>query len=128
MANSQEEFRLQQTVAEYLLRQYPKVLFLSDVRAALKLTVQQAKRSQSIQKPGFSCPDMMIFEARRGMHGMFLELKKESPFKRDGSLKASEHLHNQQAAIIKLQQRGFSAAFYWEFTTIQAEIDWYLKG
>ena len=43
------EYDLQKTVCQYLEMQYPKVLFLSDTIASVKLTKQQAVRNKAIQ-------------------------------------------------------------------------------
>jgi hypothetical protein len=117
----------QQMVAEYLCRQYPGVLFLSDARAFLKLTIPQAVRSKQVQKPDFACPDLIIFEARQSYHGMFIELKAETPFKKDESLKAGDHLRTQYDALLALSAKGYHVSFQWEFEKIKSLIDWYLK-
>lgn len=122
----QPEYELQVAVTKFISWQWPSVFFLSDVKAAVKLTIPQQVRLKKIQKEGFNCPDLIIFEARRGYNGMFLELKAESPFKKDGKLKSSEHLQYQQNTILALGKRGYHAAFYWDFETIKTEINWYL--
>lgn len=123
----QPEFALQKLVTEYLRLQYPNVLFLSDARAFLKLTIPQALRSKSVQKPDFACPDLMVFEARKNFHGLFIELKKESPFKKDGALKKDVHLSAQQDAQDVLRVKGYCTSFEWDFDTIKTLLDWYLK-
>lgn len=125
--NIQREFQLQCAIAEYLRRQYPRVMFLSDVRASLKLTIPQQVRSKKVQADGFACPDLMVFEGRRGWHGMFLELKASSPWKKDGTLLKGEHLANQKAALKRLIDSGYCADFCWDFDTAKDWIDWYLK-
>lgn len=128
MRKQQPEFELQKCVCEYLKIKYPDVLFLSDARAFLKLTIPQALRSISVQKPGFACPDLMIFEARHGYFGVFLELKAKPPFKRDGTLFKNPHLEAQKASIDVLLRKGYIARFAWDFDGIQRFLDWYLTG
>jgi len=120
------EFQLQCLVAEYLRRQYPNVKFLSDVRASLKLTIPQQVRAKKIQADGFACPDLMIFAVRGTYAGMFLELKAESPYRKDGCLRVDAHLARQMDAIEHLRGEGYHADFYWDFDTTQAAIDRYL--
>ena len=124
---AQPEFQLQCAIAEYLRTAYPKVKFLSDVRAALKLTIPQQVRSKKVQADNFACPDMVIFAARKGYHGMFLELKAQTPFKKDGALKTDPHLARQDEAIYGLMEEDYYAHFYWDFDTAKDTIDWYLK-
>lgn len=117
-------------IAEYLRTAYKGVFFLSDVRASLKLTIPQQVRSKAIQADGFACPDMMIFEARGDWHGMFLELKAESPFRKANpyELKAGQHLQRQDETLRQLQEKGYFAEFYWTFEDARKRIDWYLRG
>lgn len=140
MSRKQNEWQLQCAVAEYLKVQYPDVLFYS-VPAGLSLDARQAVRAQKTQKPGFSMPDMVIFAARRGFNGMFLELKTESPFRKDGTLKvmtryrkingmrvAYDHLAEQDASAFALSAEHYFGGFFWDFDHIKQSIDCYLKG
>lgn len=124
---NQPEFQLQKQIATYLRLQYPKVKFLSDVRASVKLTIPQQVRSKAIQADNFACPDMMIFAVRGKRGGMFLELKASSPYKRNGQLRTDEHLTRQLIAINDLINDGYHADFYWDFTQAKDAIDEYLK-
>jgi len=124
---AQPEYQLQCLVSEYLRKAHPGVMFLSDVRASLKLTIPQQVRSKKVQADGFACPDMMVFHAAHGYHGMFLELKASSPYRKDGKLKKDEHLESQWDAILQLQNAGYHAVFYWNINTVIAELEWYLK-
>ena len=124
----QPEFEFQKSLAQYLCLQYPKVLFLSDMRGFLKLTIPQSLRSKSVQKPEFACPDLIIFSARRGYHGLFLELKVESPFKKNGDLRSNRHLEAQEKILVELQKQNYFADFVWDFHQARSLIDWYLEG
>lgn len=124
----QPEFQLQCAIAEYLRLRYPKVPFLSDMRAVLKLTIPQAVRSKKVQAKNFAWPDMFIaFPNKKGRHGLYLELKAESPYKADGWLKAGEHLRDQDKARRTLQLLGYESEFVWSFDMAKQVIDGYLK-
>jgi len=123
----QPEFELQKMVALYLNTQHPKVRYMSDTIAFLKLNVMQAVRNKSIQDSDFHCPDLLIFAMRKGYGGLFIELKAETPFKQDGELKAGQHLKNQQATIDDMNKEGYKAMFAWDFDQIKSIIDDYLK-
>lgn len=125
----QPEFELQKMVCRYLSMQYPTVLYMTDSIASCKLTQQQASRNKLVQKAGFHCPDLIIFEKRGEWGGLFIELKAESPFykKEPTVLKANEHIEAQQATIKELNAKGYKAMFAWDFDQIKAIIDDYLN-
>lgn len=129
MSKKQPEYDLQVAVCNYLSYQYSSVLYLSDTIASLKLTPAQANRNKKIQKFGFSCPDVLILEPRNGYSGLFIELKVDTPFKKDGEIKASkdDHLKNQLQAINQLKEKGYFAVFSWSFEMTKEIIDNYLK-
>jgi len=127
MPKNQPEFELQCAVAEYLRRQYPNVMFLSDVRASLKLTIPQQVRQKKLQADNFAMPDMVIFKPKGGFHGLFLEFKAETPFKKDGNLKKNAHIEAQAAAIERLEDLDYIATFVWDFEMAKEIIDAYLQ-
>lgn len=123
----QPEFALQSQICQWLSIQHPDILFLSDTVASIKLTIPQQVRNKKIQKEGFKCPDLLIFEPRGGYKGLFIELKVETPFKKNGELKKSDHLEGQQKSIDDLIKKGYKACFSWGFEQTKAIIDNYLK-
>ena len=108
---------------------FPEIIFLSDTIASLKLTPAQASRNKKIQKFGFSTPDLLILEPRNEYSGLFIELKVETPFKKNGEIKAStnDHLKNQLESIEKLKAKGYFCVFSWGFDMTKDIIDNYLK-
>ena len=121
------EFELQKAVCNYLRLQYPKVLFLSDTVASVKLTMPQAARNKAIQKEGIKTPDLIIFQPNELYHGLFIELKIETPFKKDGQLKSNEHLEGQSKTIVSLNELGYKATFAWSFDQAKQIIDDYIN-
>ena len=109
--------------------QFPKALYLSDTVASIKLTIPQQVRNKAIQKVGFKCPDLMILDPRNGYSGLFIELKIDTPFKKDGKIKASQkdHLKGQQETLMQLQIRGYKTCFSWGFKMTKQIIDDYFK-
>lgn len=107
--------------------QYPDLLYLSDTIASVKLTIPQQVRNKAIQKKDFKCPDLLILEPRGNYSGLFIELKVETPFKKNGDLKASDHLKAQQKSIQDLQKKGYYACFSWGFERTKMIIDSYIK-
>lgn len=96
---NQPEYGLQKHICDYLRVQYPDVLFLSDTVASVRLTIPQQMRNKAIQKNGFACPDLIILEPKNGFNGLFIELKVQSPFKKNGELLKVDHLHRQQKRL-----------------------------
>lgn len=125
----QFEFELQKQICRYLSLQFPKVLFISDATSGAKLTMPQAVRNSLIQKADFKIPDLQILEPNKNWHGLFLELKKETPYKKSGGLKASQnnHLQLQEDAMKKLRLKGYMACFCWSFEMAKEIIENYLK-
>lgn len=123
----QPEYELQKAICRYLDVQYPKALYISDTVASVKLTFPQQARNKAIQKNEFKCPDLLILEPRQNYSGLFIELKVETPFKKDGNLKAGDHLAGQQASINQLKQKGYYATFSWEFERTKQLIDRYMS-
>lgn len=121
------EFNLQKRVSSYLKVVHPSVLFMSDTIASLKMTKTQAVRNSQIQKPGFKTPDVIIFAPRGKYHGLFIELKIETPYKLNGDLKKDPHLKGQAETIEQLKKLGYHASFQWEWEKIIKLINWYLK-
>jgi glycerophosphoryl diester phosphodiesterase len=122
------EYDLQVAICRYISYQYEDVLFTSDTIANLKLTPTQASRNKKIQKTEFSSPDLLILEPRNGFSGLFIELKIETPFKKDGTIKASKdnRLENQLNAINTLKAKGYFCCFSWGFDMTKEIIDNYL--
>ena len=129
MSKKQPEYDLQVAICQYLNFQYGEILYLSDTIASLKLTPAQASRNKKIQKFGFSTPDLLILEPRNGYSGLFIELKVETPFKKNGEIKAStnDHLKNQLESIEKLKAKGYFCCFSWGFDMTKEIMDNYLK-
>lgn len=136
--NQHPEYHLQKQVCQYLELQYPDVLFLSDTVANITLTMGQRVRNKAIQKDGFACPDLLILEPMGEYHGLFIELKHESIFLKDGiTLKKQsvikngvyqyDHLERQQKSITALLNKGYYCCFSVGFENTKQIIDSYMK-
>lgn len=123
----QPEFILQRQVCTYLRVHHKDALFMSDTIASVKLTEAQATRNASIQKRGFKTPDLIIFAPRGIYHGLFIELKTKTPYKKNGTLLENAHLKAQEETIKNLRDLGYYADFKWTFEDAIKLIDWYLN-
>jgi len=126
---AQPEYIMQCQICAYLEAQYKNVLFLTDTIASVHLTFPQQKRNQKVQKYGFKCPDLLILEPRNGKCGLLIELKTETPYKKNGEIKASDknHLEEQEKYLKILSDKGYNACFSWSFEMTKSIIDEYLK-
>ncbi len=119
------EADFQRQISTWVKWQYPNILFNLDL-SGIKLTIGQAAKIKK-QRSGRGWPDMFIAEPRNGRCGLYLELKKDTPFKKNGELKAGEHLWEQQKMLEKLNGRGYMAVFIWDFEQAKQIINEYLK-
>lgn len=126
MSKKHIEFELQKAICKWLDLQYPNVLYLSDTIASIKLTIPQQVRNKSIQKKGFKCPDLLILHPNGTYHGLFIELKVKSPYKKDGTLLKDEHLEEQEKTIKDLNAIGYLSCFSWGFGMTKSIIEEYL--
>lgn len=110
------EHQLYQQIAEFMRYQYPDAIYRFDLAADLKLTMGQAAKHKALH-PKRGYPDLFIAEPRlfegKLYAGLFLELKADgnTPFKKDGGLKAGQHLQEQQEMLEQLRGRGYKAEF-----------------
>jgi len=136
MSNLTEK-QLHKQICDYLKIFYPKILFNTDL-SGLRLSIGQAKQIKNLRSSnGF--PDIVIYagseetkEISKDCYestiyaALFLEVKKESPFKKDLTLKKNDHLIKQYSIIKKLNDLGYLALFVWNFEDAKIVIDKYL--
>ena len=109
----------------YIKNQYPKVLFNTDL-SGVRLPYNLAKKVSKLRSNrGF--PDIGIYESKRGFSGLFLEVKKESPFRKDGELKTDKHIKEQSIMHDMLRIRNYQVHFVWDFDQAKVLIDYYLN-
>ena len=106
-----KEAYVHRQVTKFLDTYYPNVRYLSNL-AGEKFHEGQKYKVQAIQhSPG--APDLMIFHRTALYTGLAIELKGEGVrvFKKDGSLRKSEHLSRQMAWLKYLRRQGWKAEF-----------------
>lgn len=104
-----KEESIQLALCEYVKLKYPEAIFTSE-SSGIRLTMGQAIKSKKLRS-GNGLPDFMLFEPRGSWHGLFLELKVISPYKKDGSLKSDPHIQEQHKVIVNLLRSGYCATF-----------------
>jgi hypothetical protein len=111
----QEEYHLQVSVMTWIKIQYPNIL-VTIAPSGVKLSIGVAMK---MKRMGYSLgtPDIMIFEARKGKHGLFIELKT-----RTGKVSPEQKEWHQ-----KLKERNYEVEVCWSFEEAICTIENYLK-
>ncbi|MDO4978760.1 MAG: hypothetical protein Q4E47_01220 [Candidatus Saccharibacteria bacterium] len=142
---AQDELRLQIRVADYLIRNYPTVVFHSDFGSGVKLTKFQAIMQKRVNGGRKSYPDMFIaepviyedvaYDEYNQPHeikeiikcGLYIELKREGTRlkKRNGEW-ASDHIAEQAKMLWWLREKGYQAEFAVGYDEAIRIIDEYL--
>ena len=123
-----KEDNLSLQISKYLQLQYPKVLFHFDLASGGKMSIGMAVRNKKMN-PCRGFPDLFIAQPNKCYHGLFIELKTESPYLKDGkTLKHNEHLLEQKAIINRLLGNGYYAEFVIGFDEAKIVIDVYMAG
>lgn len=118
------EAQLHKQICQYL--KLKQVCFNTDM-SGIKLTIGQAKKMKSLRSSR-AFPDIVVYEPRGGYGGLFLEVKKETPYKKNGELKSSTHLKEQEDMINILNDKGYCASFAWSLDGAIELIERYLNG
>jgi hypothetical protein len=122
----QLEFEYQCTIAEYLSLKYPDVLFQTEALSNVKLSIPQAVRLKRLNKFKAAMPDIIILKPSGMFHGLCIEMKTESPFRKDGKIKSRDLLRRQLKTLLTLKDLGYRAMFCWSIEMAQNAIDDYL--
>lgn len=126
----QRERVVQQTLCDYIRREYPDVIFASDTAASLKLPKALAVRQARYKNPSKGYPDLFIAARRGKFNGCFMELKAEGEriFLQKGGLSQDKDVQRQNKVLERLREQGFCAEFVIGYEQCQAFVDWYLQG
>lgn len=123
--NAQPERNLQKNVCLWLKQAYPHVYFMSD---ASGMRVSMGLRSLLKQtRSNHAALDLVILEPKGKYHGLIIELKKESPFKKNGELKNDQHLRDQETTMKLLFCRDYKIDWAWDFEQAKKIISEYVE-
>ena len=132
------EEQLHAQIVDYIKYMYPDVIFNTDA-SGIKLTIGQAVKMAKLRSDnGF--PDIAIYEPNKEYRALFFEVKKETPYKVNGELKAMkrkrtvngiieeyDHLQEQNNMHIKLRARGYRVEFIWSLKMAIKELNDYFQ-
>ena len=146
---SETEYDLQVRLVDYLLENYPSVIFRSDLggirlppvlaNKVRKLSIGSAKRipythggEPEDRGKKIAYPDFFIAEPLGGWYGLFIELKRQksgyckgkNPL--DKQLKNDEHVREQAEVLLRLREKGYYSDFAGGWAEILSIVEWYL--
>lgn len=113
------------SICDFIKTQYPDVIFSSEP-SGLRLPIGQAKKLARMRS-GSKLLDIWIPEPRGPYHGLFFEVKAESPFQKNGSLYSDKHLAEQAKMIERLKKKGYQAMFVWSVEQGVIEMNKYMR-
>lgn len=116
------EKNIHKAFAFYLRLRHPHAIFTSE-SSGVRVSIGQALALKATRSEHTHL-DVFISESKGAYHGLYIELKRESPLKRDGSLKAENkkvrfgpifktinHLEEQYKTMLLLRDKGYCAFF-----------------
>ena len=120
------ETQLSIRISRYINTKYPDIIYHFDYGSGLKMSKRQAVRQKILNKKrGY--PDLFISKTNSKYSGLFIEVKIETPFKKDGYLKAGKHLEEQNEMLENLRKQKYFAEFGTGFEECKAIIDNYIN-
>ena len=116
------EKNIHKAFASYLRLRYPHTIFTSE-SSGVRVSIGQALALKATRSEHTHL-DVFVSEAKGAYHVLYIELKRESPLKKDGSLKAENkkvrfgpifktinHLEEQYKTMLILRDKGYCAFF-----------------
>lgn len=105
--------------------QYPKVIFYSEP-SGLRVTIGLATQLKALRSK-HKLLDMTIDCPNKRYHGIRIDFKAESPYKKDNSLVADKLIKSQYETMLEYDSLGFLALFIWKFDDFKELLDYYMK-
>ena len=131
-------------MCNWLRREFPDLIFVSDYAAGLNLTNTQRMKMATMRSHDGQ-PDISIDYAAHGYHGLRIELKAEGTvlYKRDGTLrkqpykreykrngqlfiKRGDHLQEQADMLKRYMDAGYLGRFCVGETDFKRMVNWYM--
>jgi len=72
-------------------------------------------------------PDVLILQPNKHYKGLFLEVKKETPYLKSGKLSNNKHIQEQNEVLKRLNSLGYLALFVWSYEMAKVILDSYMK-
>jgi hypothetical protein len=123
------EEQLQIKCNDWINYRYPEFskLFFFNSFQGMRLSfgqINKAKKTGGLKK---GLPDFMFLKNNGTYSSLFIELKKESPYLKNGELKEDEHLQLQRDVIEQLKIEGHYACFCCSFDDFKTIVTNYME-
>jgi hypothetical protein len=122
---AKKEESLQIAISNYIRLQYPDVIFTFEA-SGLWLPIGLAKKTKAMRSDT-GLPDLLIFEPKGKFHGLFIELKAKTIYKKDGGYLKDDHIEDQTHLLHRLKVKGYMAVFAIGFDDAKKIIDSYFN-
>lgn len=126
------EEQLQIMCNDWINIRYPEMsnLFFFNSFQGMKLSfgqIAKAKKTGGLKK---GLPDFIFLKNNGKYSGLFIELKKESPYNKGGILKkdSTGHLETQFNVLEQLELEGHYACFCWSLDQFKKLVTNYMEG
>lgn len=98
-------------ICNHISKYWPEVVFLTD-HSGIRLTKNQAIKIKKL-KSGRGIPDLLVLHPSGGFHGLVMEIKTDTApiYRKDGTIRAGQHLFEQLETLTKLRRLGYAAYF-----------------
>jgi hypothetical protein len=122
---AKKEENLQIAISNYIKLQYPNCIFTFEA-SGLRLPIGLAKKTKAMRSDT-GLPDLLIFEPKGKFHGLFIELKAKTIYKKDGGYLKDDHIEDQAHLLHRLKVKGYMACFAIGFDDAKKIIDSYFN-
>ncbi|MEI6851195.1 MAG: hypothetical protein WCL06_00070 [Bacteroidota bacterium] len=127
MKHDNPEERLCIEVSDWINLQYPNLIYHFDFGSGLRMTKKQAGKQKRLNKVrGY--PDLQINFPTRHYCGLFIEIKVNRVWKKDGTLIKDDHVAEQERLLVRLEKLGYCAMFGCGFEEIKDIVHKYMLG
>ena len=122
------EEKIHNNICMYLDLKYPNAMYITDL-SGIKLTIGQSVKAKKQRHKKYKVLDITILEQNIKYHGLIIEVKKsvDEVFTKDGKMRNSKHIKEQQRSIEHLNSRGYLATFATGFDNAVKIIEEYFK-
>lgn len=121
------EKQVHKAFANYVKMVYPDVIFWSDM-SGLNVSIGTGVEMAAVRSSK-SIPDIFFAIPKGKYKGLFVEVKasREDAFKKDGSIRQTEHILDQARMLDRLSHLGYEAVFACGLNECQSIIDGYMR-
>lgn len=118
----QRERREQEITVQWFKLKYRDILIVASANGGSR----DVREARNLKKSGVlaGIPDLQVFKACRGYHGLLIEMKAPAT----NTTKRGSLTKLQEACLEKLNDEGYYAVPAWGFEEARVIINWYLGG